>query len=225
MHTRHSVSLKKVDLPQSKLLSPGTIEVNGAVPSFVIKFNSASSKLNLFHEHQPSKVPALKESFSEDKPHILKHAVRRPIYQEVRELIFPTRKIIQQINPVIESIRTIVATSKSSKQSTSSLSQPQAKMMPSLIPKLQGDNFEKTTNFRIPEKMTDKNEDDGERPEPDLVLNETNLIDNSLYNGNSDIEMKYVSPNRKSSLKMTPFKDYQNEHNFLTSVPLYKDRR
>lgn len=227
VHTRHSVSLKKVDLPQNKPVSPGTIEVNGAVPSFVIKFNSASSKLNLFHEHQPGKVPPVKESFSEDAPHYLKHSVRRPIHQVVRELIFPSRRIIQQINPVTEEIRTIVAKSsnQSLKQSTPSLSQPQAKMVPSLIPKLPVDNFEKTTKFRISDKVTGKNEDESEKPEPDLVLNETNMIDNSLYNGNSDIEMKYVSPNRKSSSKVTPFKDYQNEHNFLNSPPIYRDRR
>lgn len=223
VHTRHSISLKNVDLPKSNPISPGTIEVKGAVPSFVIKFNSASSKLNLFHEHQPGKVPVVKETFSEDAPHILKHSVRRPIYQQVIERIFPSRRIIQQINPVIESIRTIVATSKTAKQSTSSLSHPQVTSQPIAAPKLPVDTFERA-QVKV-SQGNEKGEDDvDEKPEPDLVLNETNLIDNSLYNGNSELDLKYISPNGKS-LSKDSYNDYQNDYNFLNSPRLYKDRR
>lgn len=44
-----------------------------------------------------------------DEPHYLKHYVKKPIYQEVHEIITPYRKITQKIEPVHEEIETLVA--------------------------------------------------------------------------------------------------------------------
>ena len=52
---------------------------------------------------------SIQESQSEDEPHVLKHSVSKPIIQEVREVITPSRKIVQEIQPVQEEILTIVA--------------------------------------------------------------------------------------------------------------------
>lgn len=49
------------------------------------------------------------ETSSEDEPHILRHSVKKPIYQEIREIISPYRKIFQRIEPVQQEIKTIVA--------------------------------------------------------------------------------------------------------------------
>lgn len=41
-----------------------------------------------------------KESHSQDEPHYLKHTVTKPIYQEVKEVISPYRKVTQVVEPV-----------------------------------------------------------------------------------------------------------------------------
>ncbi|OTF82081.1 hypothetical protein BLA29_014808, partial [Euroglyphus maynei] len=49
------------------------------------------------------------ESHSQDEPHVLKHTVKKPVYQEVHEVILPRRQITQEIKPVLEDIQTLVA--------------------------------------------------------------------------------------------------------------------
>ena len=44
-----------------------------------------------------------------DEPHVLKHTVKKPVYQEVNEIITPYRKITQEVKPVQEDIQTIIA--------------------------------------------------------------------------------------------------------------------
>ena len=44
-----------------------------------------------------------------DEPHVLKHTVKKPVYQEVNEIITPYRRITQEIKPVQEEIETLVA--------------------------------------------------------------------------------------------------------------------
>jgi len=64
--------------------------------------------LNVQQYHQGAQG-SNQETQSEDEPHYLKHTVKKPIYQEVREVISPYRKITQEIKPVQEEIQTIVA--------------------------------------------------------------------------------------------------------------------
>ena len=212
VNSRYSVSVKKVDLPSPKLFSPGTIEVKGAIPSFVIKFNSASSKVNLFHQHQSEKVPQPKESFSEDAPQILRHEVSKPIIQEVHEIISPYRRIVQEIKPVIETIDTIISKSSGeSKQSAKARLTPSSKVVESLPLAYENETFQTTkTENPINENLEEINE-----PIPDLILDQSNLIDNSLYNGNSELDLKYVSPNGKT-VSLIASNEYEPK--------LYKDR-
>jgi hypothetical protein len=49
------------------------------------------------------------ETSSEDEPQKLVHVVTKPVYQEIREIITPYRKVIQEIRPVQEDIQTIVS--------------------------------------------------------------------------------------------------------------------
>jgi len=46
----------------------------------------------------------------------MKHTVTKPIFQEVREVITPYRKITQEVQPVQEEIRTIVGPRESGKE-------------------------------------------------------------------------------------------------------------
>jgi len=71
-------------------------------------FKSASSQLNVQQAPQGAAGSA-QESASEDEAHVLKHSVTKPIIQEVKEVITPFRRIHQEVQPVQESINTVVA--------------------------------------------------------------------------------------------------------------------
>lgn len=87
---------------------PVTIEVAPNQNEIQFRFNSASSKLNIESVHEPS-PGSYSETSSEDEPHYLKHTVTRPIVQEVREIVVPTRTVVTEIQPVQENVQTIVA--------------------------------------------------------------------------------------------------------------------
>ncbi len=59
--------------------------------------------------HQGGGPGEVQQTSSEDEPHRLIHEVTKPIIQEVREVITPFRRVIQEIKPVQEEIQTIVA--------------------------------------------------------------------------------------------------------------------
>jgi hypothetical protein len=46
---------------------------------------------------------------SEEEPHKVMHEVLRPVIQEVREVITPYRRVVQEIQPVVETVNTIIA--------------------------------------------------------------------------------------------------------------------
>jgi hypothetical protein len=104
--SRHSVDFR--DVPSTGSVQPTTVEVGaGAIPLNFL-FRSSSSAINVQQQHEGG-YGDTQHSQSEDEPHYLFHQVSKPIYQEVREVISPYRKIIQEIQPVQEDIQTIVA--------------------------------------------------------------------------------------------------------------------
>ncbi|KAH9493677.1 hypothetical protein DERF_014415 [Dermatophagoides farinae] len=106
IQSRHNVQF--YDVPSSGMINPTTIEVGAqAIPVNMI-FRSASSNLNVQQMHQGA-AGSQQESQSEDEPHILRHTVKKPIYQMVNEIITPYRKITQEVKPVQEDIQTIIA--------------------------------------------------------------------------------------------------------------------
>ena len=109
--SKHQVSYIDVPSTPAQELKPTTIEVKANPVPINIILKSSSSKLNIQQEHQPSKG-TVQQTESEDEPHILKHTVRKPIIQEVYEMITPYRFIKQELQPVQEEIQTIVARSE-----------------------------------------------------------------------------------------------------------------
>ncbi|UXI16327.1 major abundant protein BTP1 [Sarcoptes scabiei] len=106
IQTRQSVQF--VDVPSTGFVQPTTIEVGAnAVPVNMI-FRSASSNLNVQQVHQGAQGSS-QESSSQDEAHYLRHTVKKPVFQEVYEVITPFRKITQEIRPVQEDIQTVVA--------------------------------------------------------------------------------------------------------------------
>ncbi|KAI2807972.1 hypothetical protein BLOT_005913 [Blomia tropicalis] len=106
IQSHHSVQY--YDVPSTGYIQPTTIEVGANSVPLNILFRSASSHLNVQQYHEGARGDS-QETYSQDEPHYLKHTVKKPIYQEVREIISPYRKITQEIKPVQEEIQTIVA--------------------------------------------------------------------------------------------------------------------
>ncbi|KAH9401004.1 hypothetical protein TYRP_002589 [Tyrophagus putrescentiae] len=103
----HTVEYNEVPNEPANI-QPQTILVEAMNIPLNILFQSKSSNLNLQSEHVPS-PGSTQETSSEDEPQILKHTVTKPILQTVLEIIQPYRKIIQEIKPVEETVKTIVA--------------------------------------------------------------------------------------------------------------------
>lgn len=198
-------------MPPNEPHSTNLIEVKGSVPSFTIKFNSASSKVNLFHQHDPPKTaPIVKETYSEDEPHILRQQVKKPIIQEVREIINPIRHVIQEIKPVQEEVSTVVARgsndsgtsllsaifsqSNNYQTSNSGLNSGTATAVQSANDEYQPAN--PIDNLRRKPIVVDIATYLLMDKKPDLMINNENeLYDNTLYNGSNEYDLKYPSPN------------------------------
>nr|XP_027202684.1 uncharacterized protein LOC113796582 isoform X2 [Dermatophagoides pteronyssinus] len=106
VNTEHKVSM--YDVPTTLSSSPSlNIEVPSSAPTVNFLMKSRSSNINVESVHEGT-GGSLKETSSEDQPHINRHTVHRPIVQEVREIISPYRRVEQKINPVQEQVETIV---------------------------------------------------------------------------------------------------------------------
>lgn len=51
----------------------------------------------------------MKKESTIEQPHLLIQNIKKPVIQEVREVIVPYRRITQEIRPVRERIKTIIA--------------------------------------------------------------------------------------------------------------------
>lgn len=108
VQTKHTFETRPVDIPFEDL-EPQIIEVEGGALPLEIHFKSASSRIRVHQTHQAGGAGEVEQTSSEEEPHRLVHEVKKPIIQEVREIITPFRKVIQEIQPVVEEIHTIVA--------------------------------------------------------------------------------------------------------------------
>lgn len=190
--TKHSVDFRRYEQSDSRPV-PSLIQVDGTPTTFFFKFKSASSNINVVHNHLSAKAPDVQHSNSVDEPHILSHTVNRPIIQEVREVITPFRRVVQDLRPVVETVKTLVNSRHDSRDTTrvkADLSKDH--MLSVRIPDLltKEDNslpLEMVHNRRLPLLETTWS------PAEHSVWD--NLIDNTLYSGTSIYDLKYVSPN------------------------------
>ncbi|KAJ6220855.1 hypothetical protein RDWZM_006667 [Blomia tropicalis] len=88
---------------------PQVIDISPSALPIVINFRTSSSLIQVHQTHEPSEPGEVQQTQSEDQPQYLKHLVTKPVIQEVREIIVPMRRVIQEILPVEETIKTIVA--------------------------------------------------------------------------------------------------------------------
>nr|XP_046912838.1 H/ACA ribonucleoprotein complex subunit 1-like [Dermatophagoides farinae] len=101
-------NIRSYDVPSSGYSKPVYVDVNANAVPVYMNFRSKSSYLHVNQQHEGQKG-SYQESYSQDEPHVLKHTVKKPVYQEVNEIITPRRRITQEIQPVQEEIETLVA--------------------------------------------------------------------------------------------------------------------
>ncbi|KAH9416916.1 hypothetical protein DERP_013887 [Dermatophagoides pteronyssinus] len=212
INSHHIVNHYEIDTPKEPY-KPNLIEVKSSVPMFHIKFTSASSKVNVFHQHESSKgnkEPI--ESFSEDEPHILRHQVVKPIVQQIHEIITPVRKVVQEIKPVVETIDSIISrsSSSSSKKSMSNRSTMSNGLSKTRIKSSTPSSSSSSSQLSSPNSNIDQQDIQQHKAfigdltswlssaarKPDLLVsNENEIFDNSLYNGANEYDLKYPSQN------------------------------
>ena len=108
--SKHIFKTKPVASQATNVKIPEIIISSGSSP-LTLKFQSVSSSLNVIQDHDNSEGQT-SESESEDGPIMLKQTIKKPIIQELHEIIIPSRDIIQEILPVKEMIKTIVSQNK-----------------------------------------------------------------------------------------------------------------
>ena len=106
--TKHTVETQPI-VVENEIRQPSIIDVDGGDVPIEIHFRSTPSRLNVRQSYQRSAISSVEKTNSEDEPTRLLHSVVKPVIQEVREIITPYRKVIQEIQPVQEEIVTIVA--------------------------------------------------------------------------------------------------------------------
>lgn len=110
MNSKHVFKLKSVASSSDDAELPTLVVDSGSKP-LKLQMGSSSSDVEIETNHQNTK-PQMKSSSSVDGALIMKHYVKKPIIQMVYEKIIPQRSVYQEVMPVKEMIKTIVAQEK-----------------------------------------------------------------------------------------------------------------
>lgn len=108
VNSKHSVETYAVQTEQDAAKTP-VVDINSGPLSLKIRFNSHSSNIDAVQNHFGSKGQ-VKKSSSIDHPDILIHSIKKPVIQEIKEIITPYRKRVLSLKPVQEKLETIIAT-------------------------------------------------------------------------------------------------------------------
>ena len=84
------------------------VDINSGPLPLTLRFNSHSTHINAIQKHfsSPGQV---QKSAAVDEPDLLIQNIKKPVIQEVREVITPYRHRTQEVRPVQEKIETIIA--------------------------------------------------------------------------------------------------------------------
>ena len=105
--SKHYFKVKNVPSSSQQADIPTIVISSGSTP-LKIQMESSSSDVEVTQSHSNA-APQMQTSNSVDGAIVLKHFVRKPIIQKVREIIVPQRNIVQEVMPVKEFIKTIVS--------------------------------------------------------------------------------------------------------------------
>ena len=107
IHSKHSVQIIPVSGSKHMGKTP-VVDINSEPLPLTLRFNSHSTRILPIQKHFSHSGQVYKQN-AIDEPDVLIQNIRKPIIQEVREIITPYRKVVQEIQPVMEEIHTIVA--------------------------------------------------------------------------------------------------------------------
>ncbi|KAH9392810.1 hypothetical protein TYRP_005898 [Tyrophagus putrescentiae] len=105
IYSNHHTSVYPV--PSTRYAKPTYVDVPAGMTPVYINFQSQSSPVYVKQQHY-GMSGSYQHSHSYDEPHRLVHEVTKPIQQIVKETIVPSRKVVQTIQPVHESVETKV---------------------------------------------------------------------------------------------------------------------
>lgn len=106
IHSSHQVNYH--DVINTGHIEPTLIDVPANILPIHFVFRSASSMVNVEAKHESAKG-SVQETHSQDGPHRVIHHIHKPIINEVHEMITPYRKITQTVEPLKETVQTLVA--------------------------------------------------------------------------------------------------------------------
>lgn len=110
--TKHTFETRPVETTFEEQ-EPQLIEVEAPPPELEIRFKSSAGRIKVKSFHEPGEAPGeVQETSSDEEPQRLISTIRKPIISEFREQIIPFRRVIQMINPVEETVHTIIAEGK-----------------------------------------------------------------------------------------------------------------
>ena len=98
--SHYNLEVRNVQLENEPIPEP-KIDIESRQIPMILHFKTQSSKLKIMQTHigNPGET---KRTKSEDEPSVLIHEVRKPVFQQVREIIVPYRKTVQEVKPVQE---------------------------------------------------------------------------------------------------------------------------
>ena len=94
VQTKHTFEERPVNIPFEDM-EPQIVEVEGGALPLEIHFKSSSSRIKVRQSHESAGAGETEHTSAEEEPHRLVHEVKKPIIQEVREIITPYRRVIQ----------------------------------------------------------------------------------------------------------------------------------
>ncbi|KAH7642590.1 hypothetical protein HUG17_5637 [Dermatophagoides farinae] len=107
IHSKHSVQTFPVSGSRQMGRTP-VVDINSEPLPLTLRFNSHSTRINPIQKHFSHAGQIFKHN-TIDEPDVLIQNIRKPIIQEVREIITPFRQVTQEVRPVREQIQTLVA--------------------------------------------------------------------------------------------------------------------
>nr|XP_027199841.1 uncharacterized protein LOC113793962 [Dermatophagoides pteronyssinus] len=107
IHSKHSVQIIPVSGSKHMGKTP-VVDINSEPLPLTLRFNSHSTRILPIQKHFSHSGQVYKQN-AIDEPDVLIQNIRKPIIQEVREIISPYRQVTQEVRPVQERIQTLIA--------------------------------------------------------------------------------------------------------------------
>ena len=110
VYSRFSDRTVYVDTPLTRV-PQASVDIDSGDLPLALNFRSRSSRITASQSNIGQPGYSRSDS-SVDEPIRLNYQITRPVQQEVREIVVPTRNIVQEVRPVQENVERIVSTGR-----------------------------------------------------------------------------------------------------------------